>query len=76
MRPPKPPQRPATFQKNHSLKLCPWCGGRLAFEPRFPLVRLIPGDVHRLKDVEAPEPMRTVAAWVCQTPNCRFREKA
>jgi hypothetical protein len=57
-------------------KSCPWCGGRLELQKGYPLRRLIPGDARARADAHIPEAMRTIRAWVCATPHCRFRESA
>ena len=59
-----------------SVKLCPWCQGRLVLEPSFPLRNMIPGDVRARGEDDIPEALRTIRAWVCTTPHCRFRESA
>jgi hypothetical protein len=58
------------------LRPCPWCGGRLDLQDGFPLKRLIPGELHVRGEEQVPEALRTVQAWVCSTPHCRFRERA
>lgn len=55
---------------------CPWCGGRLQLAPAFPRHAMIPGDVSAWADGDVPETFRTVRAWVCGTPHCRYRESA
>jgi hypothetical protein len=57
-------------------KTCPWCGGLLLFQPSYPVRRLIPGETRTLEDREVPERLRTIPAWVCRTPHCKFREPA
>jgi hypothetical protein len=57
-------------------RACPWCNGRLVLQSSFPLNRLIPGELHARADEGIPEQMRTVRAWVCSTPHCKFRETA
>jgi hypothetical protein len=61
---------------SHALKSCPWCRGALAFDRRFPVVHLVPGGTRFARQEEIPEPLRTVAAWVCETPHCKYREIA
>ena len=58
------------------LKVCPWCSGPLAFEPYYPVMRLIPGDSPKVREYDLPSALRTVPAWVCETPHCKYREKA
>jgi hypothetical protein len=58
------------------LKACPWCGGGLAFTPAYPVTRLAPGVARRLREEDIPAPLRTVPAWICTTPHCRYREPA
>ena len=58
------------------LKTCPWCRGRLVFEPFYPVMRLFPGSPAILSEGRVPEPLRTVPAWACNTPHCKFREPA
>jgi hypothetical protein len=71
------PERPQGISQRRSVKTCPWCNGSLVFEPRYPVMRLIPGATTRVpREDDVPEPLRTVAAWVCGTPHCRFREPA
>jgi hypothetical protein len=55
---------------------CPWCRGRLVLQPTFPLRKLIPGDPRGREDSSIPEALRTIRAWVCATPHCRYREIA
>jgi hypothetical protein len=58
------------------LKMCPWCGGSLVFEPYYPVMRLIPGDSPKFRGEDLPPTLRTVPAWVCETAHCKYREKA
>jgi hypothetical protein len=58
------------------LKMCPWCRGPLGFEPYYPVMRLVPGDARMLREEDIPPTLRTVAAWVCKTQFCKYREKA
>lgn len=58
------------------LKSCPWCGGALVFTRAYPVTRLAPGESRRVRDEDIPESLRTVPAWTCQTPLCRYREPA
>lgn len=59
-----------------ALKVCPWCGGPLVLDPHYPVMRLVPGARTPLED-GIPEPLRTIAAWVCElAPHCKFREPA
>ena len=60
----------------HVLKRCPWCGGRLRYERAYPVLSLVPGDLPPIRDETIPEHLRVVAAWVCRTAHCRYREKA
>lgn len=55
---------------------CPWCKGRLELRPSFPLRQMIPGDVRARSEEDVPEALRTIRAWVCATPHCRYRESA
>jgi hypothetical protein len=58
-------------------KRCPWCGGGLAFRRAYPLTRLFPGeDGSSTRHEDVPEAFRTVRAWVCATPLCKYRESA
>ena len=57
-------------------KRCPWCQGRLILKPRFPIRGLIPGEVRFRGEENIPEALRTIRAWVCATPHCRYRETA
>jgi hypothetical protein len=58
------------------VRSCPWCLGRLELQPRFPLLQMIPGDVRAGGGENIPEALRTIRAWVCATPHCRYRESA
>lgn len=58
------------------LKACPWCGGTLAFEAAYPVTRLAPGEARTLREEDIPAPLRTVPAWTCTTPHCRYRAPA
>jgi hypothetical protein len=55
---------------------CPWCRGRLELKPSFPIRAMIPGDVRARGEEHIPEALRTIRAWVCATPHCRYRESA
>ena len=57
------------------LKRCPWCGGPLMLDPQYPVMRLVPGH-SKLSEDDLPPSLRTVAAFVCQTAFCKYREKA
>ncbi len=57
-------------------KLCPWCHGVLSFHPRFPLAGMIPGGVRASGADKVPEALRTIRAWVCTNPHCKYRESA
>ena len=57
-------------------RTCPWCRGRLVLQPSFPLHRLIPGEGRARGEEKVPEALRTIRAWVCATPHCKFRESA
>jgi hypothetical protein len=37
---------------------------------------MIPGDVRSRGEENIPEALRTIKAWVCATPHCRYRESA
>jgi hypothetical protein len=37
---------------------------------------MIPGDVRSGGEENVPEAFRTIRAWVCATPHCRYRESA
>jgi len=65
----EPPQRV-------TVKRCPWCGGALRYNARYPVRRLIPGEPLNASDEAIPESLRTRPAWACETPHCRFREPA
>lgn len=71
-----PPEHKTPVTRGHPVKVCPWCGGPVVFEPYYPVTRLIPGESRRLEEEAIPEPIRTVPAWVCETQHCRFREPA
>jgi hypothetical protein len=66
----------ATLSGPAGLKTCRWCGGPLVFEPNFPVLRLVPGEPHAALDDHIPPTLRTLPAWVCGTPFCKYREKA
>ena len=69
--------RPAAGESAaQSPRACPWCGGPLVLEPRYPRRSLIPGACGVTSDDHIPETFRTVRAWLCATPHCRFRESA
>jgi hypothetical protein len=70
------PDRRRSGSKDPVLKSCPWCGGALAFEPYYPVTRLAPGESRSVDELSIPEPLRTVPAWACETPHCRYREPA
>lgn len=55
---------------------CPWCDGRLELQPTYPRNSMGPGDVRAWSDADIPETLRTIRAWVCATPHCRYREYA
>ena len=57
-------------------KTCPWCGGALGYTAHYPVMHLAPGDVLVVSDKDVPQGLRTVPAWTCQTPLCRYRESA
>ena len=59
-----------------SEKACPWCGGRLELQQRYPLTGLFAGEVRARGDDHIPESLRTTRAWVCATPHCRYRQSA
>lgn len=59
-----------------SLKRCPWCGGALVFASAFPLTRLAAGEFRSIRDDDIPAPLKTVPAWTCGTPHCKYREPA
>jgi hypothetical protein len=56
--------------------MCPWCRGRLVLQPSFPLRQMIPGDARARAEEDIPEALRTIRAWVCATPHCKYRETA
>lgn len=56
------------------VRFCPWCRGRLELQPSFPLRQMIPGDARVRAEPNIPEALRTIRAWVCSTPLCRYRE--
>ena len=70
------PDRRSDVPGRRALKTCPWCRGTLVFEPLYPIMRLFPGTSPILAADRLPEPLRTVPAWVCDTPHCKFREPA
>jgi len=55
---------------------CPWCGGELVLRPRYPRNAMVPGEVRAWEETDVPEALRTVRAWVCSTPHCKYRETA
>ena len=57
-------------------KQCPWCQGQLVLKPSFPLRAMSPGEVRATGEEHIPEALRTIRAWVCATPHCRYRESA
>jgi len=57
-------------------KRCPWCQGHLELKPSFPIRAMIPGDAGSRGEEHIPEVFRTMRAWVCATPHCRYRETA
>jgi hypothetical protein len=59
-----------------TLKVCPWCGGGLNFTASYPVTRLAPGESRRLREEDIPALLRTVPAWTCATPHCKYREPA
>ena len=56
--------------------MCPWCRGRLVLQPSYSILGMIPGDARARADADVPEALRTIRAWVCATPHCKFRESA
>jgi hypothetical protein len=72
----EPPERRKRDEKSPAVQLCPWCGGRLVLQNRFPLRKMIPGDGHARAEDGIPESLRTIRAWVCATPHCKYRETA
>jgi hypothetical protein len=59
------------------LKACPWCGGALNYTAAYPVTSLAPGEARAMRRLEdIPAPLRTVPAWTCTTPHCRYREPA
>jgi hypothetical protein len=63
-------------EKGSGGRTCPWCQGTLVLEPSFPLRQMIPGDVRARGEEGVPESLRTIRAWVCATPHCKYRETA
>jgi hypothetical protein len=37
---------------------------------------MIPGGARARADDDIPESLRTIRAWVCATPHCKYRETA
>lgn len=68
--------RRKTTEPALGVRPCPWCRGRLVLEPSFPLRQMIPGDARARSDDHIPEALRTIRAWVCATPHCKYRETA
>jgi hypothetical protein len=68
--------RESNGRGKQALKTCPWCRGHLVFNPSYPLNQLFPGSPSVPSVDRLPEPLRTVPAWACKTPHCRFREPA
>jgi hypothetical protein len=58
------------------LNACPWCGAALNFTPAYPVTSLAPGEARSVRLENIPAPLRTVPAWTCSTPHCRYREPA
>lgn len=69
-------ERRNAAEKGPAARTCPWCRGRLVLEPRFPLRKMIPGEVREAAHANVPEALLTIPAWVCATPHCRYRETA
>ena len=69
-------ERGSTLARRSALKRCRWCGGPLVYEPHFPVLRLVPGEPQTATDAQVPRALRTLPAWVCCTPFCKYREKA
>jgi hypothetical protein len=69
-------QSGTTIAKPNTLKACRWCGGPLVYQPHFPVLRLAPGEPQLPADAQVPHALRTLPAWVCSTPFCKYREKA
>jgi hypothetical protein len=53
--------------------LCPWCHGELILSTSSSLDELVPGGVRARAGSDVPPEVRSIAAWVCQTPHCRYR---
>lgn len=69
-------RRRSSTQAQARQKRCPWCQGRLVLKPSFPIRAMIPGEVRARGEDHIPEALRTIRAWVCATPHCRYRESA
>jgi hypothetical protein len=37
---------------------------------------MIPGEVRARGEANIPEALKTIRAWVCATPHCKYRESA
>jgi hypothetical protein len=66
--------RPA-LDSNQS-RVCPWCAGELGFAAAYPLAALVPFALaESIQAAQVPVEFRSVPAWVCRTPHCRYRER-
>lgn len=77
---PMPERRSDDRRKNGEevlgVRMCPWCRGRLVLQNSFPLRQMIPGEARARAEDNIPEGLRTIRAWVCATPHCKYRETA
>jgi hypothetical protein len=55
-------------------RTCPWCHGQLSLKAGSALEELIPGGIVARPNGDLPLELRSVAAWVCDTPHCRYRK--
>jgi hypothetical protein len=62
------------MQSHEPLRICPRCGGTLAFRSRYPVL----AEVLRApaRERRARERLRYTAAWVCERPDCDYAEDA
>jgi hypothetical protein len=52
---------------------CPWCNGRLSLKASNVIEELVPGGMSMPTCPEIPAQYRQLAAWICDTPHCRYR---
>lgn len=69
-------ERRKSAEKSPGVRSCPWCQGHLVLQNSFPLRQMIPGGARARAEEDIPEALRTIRAWVCATPHCKYRETA